>query len=131
MTIGLKILCGLYGVLMLLLGARCWFAFDDIAKEWIVQTLGAQGVNNLIADMGSLFLGSAIMIALGLRARHSVWLLAVAVLMAIAAAGRLYGYATLVYVPETLVPLLFELGSCALLVFTHQRMKSEQAVAAA
>ena len=127
MTLGLKIACGLYGALMAMLGGRWWFTFNDIAAEWVVEPLGPQGVNNLIADMGSLFLGSAIMIALGLRKGHSVWLLATALLMAIAAAGRLYGYATEGYVPETLVPILFEIVSCALLVATHKRMSSEVA----
>jgi hypothetical protein len=122
MTTGLKIACGLYAALMAILGARWWFSFDGIAAEWLVQPLAVQGVNNLIADMGSLFLGSAIMIALGLRKGHSVWLLAAALLMAIAALGRLYGYATAGYAPATLVPLLFEILSCALLIGTHKRM---------
>lgn len=127
MTMGLKIACGLYAALMAMLGGRWWFAFNDIAAEWLVQPLGAQGVNNLIADMGSLFLGSAIMIALGLRRGHSFWLLATALLMAIAAAGRLYGYATVGYVPETLAPVLIEIVSCVLLIATHKRMSTEDA----
>jgi len=127
MTMGLKIACGLYAALMAMLGGRWWFTFNDIATEWVVQPLGAQGVNNLIADMGALFLGSAIMIALGLRRGQSVWLLATALLMAVAAAGRLYGYATEGYVPETLTPLIIEIVSCALLIGTHKRMTAEEA----
>jgi hypothetical protein len=125
MTLALKIICGLYAALLTLLGARWWFTFDAIAAEWVLKPLGAQGVNNLIADMGSLFLGSAIMIALGLRPGRSQWLLATALLMAIAATGRLYGYVTLGYVPETLVPLIVEIFSCALLVVTHLRMTAD------
>lgn len=125
MTMGLKIACGLYAALMTMLGARWWFSFNDIAAEWLVEPLAAQGVNNLIADMGSLFLGSAIMIALGLRRGHSVWLLAAALLMAIAAAGRIFNYATVGYVPETLVTTLIEIMSCALLIGTHKRMSAE------
>ena len=125
MTIGLKIACGLYAALMAMLGARWWFSFDGIAAAWLVQPLAAQGVNNLIADMGALFLGSAIMIALGLRRGHSVWLLATALLMAVAAAGRLYGFATQGYVPAVLVPLVIEIVSCALLIATHRQMSAE------
>ncbi len=130
MTLGLKIVCGLYAALMMLLGGRWWFTFDGMSAEWVVQALGPQGVNNLLADMGGLFFGSAIMIVLGLRAGHSTWLLATALLMAIAASGRLYGYLAFGYVPETLVPLVFEIASCALLVFTHIRMSSEVPVSA-
>jgi hypothetical protein len=125
MTLALKIACGLYAALMTMLGARWWFAFEGIAEEWVVQPLGAAGVNNLLADMGSLFFGTAIMIAIGLRRGHSTWLLAAALLMAIAAVGRLLGYATQGYVPETLVAIIFEIVSCALLVGTHLRMTKE------
>lgn len=126
MTLGLKIACALYGALMGGLGVRWLFFFDGIAAEWFVQPLSLVGVNNLMADMGSLFLGSAVMIGLGLRAGRSVWLLPVAVLMGIAAAGRLLAYTTAGYAPEALVPLLFEAVSCGLLVLTHQRMSQPE-----
>jgi len=129
MTLGLKIVCGLYSALMAMLGARWWFSFNDIAAEWVLQPLGAQGINNLLADMGALFFGTAIMIALGLRRGQSIWLLAAALLMAIAAAGRLFGYLTEGYVPETLVSIIFEIVSCVLLVGTHLRMTKEMAPA--
>ena len=122
MTLGLKIACGLFAALMGMLGLRWWFAFDGITAEWAVQSLSTHGTNNLTADMGSLFLGSAIMIALGLRAGQSVWLLASALLMAIAAAGRLVAFATVGYAPEALVALIVEILGCAALVLTHQRM---------
>jgi len=125
MTIILKIACALYALLMIMLGSRWLFAFDGIAAQWVVQALGPAGVNNLTADMAALFLGGAIMIILGLRKGQSVWLLAAALLMAIAAAGRIYVYATVGYVPETLVPLLVEIVSCALLTGTHMRLSSE------
>ena len=127
MLIGLKIVCGLYAALMMMFGARWWFAFNGIVTEWVIEPLGPQGVNNLMADMGGLFFGSAIIIGLGLRRDQSIWLLAAAILMAVAALGRIVGYATLGYVPETLVPLLFEVVSCFLLVGTH--VVSKNAVA--
>ncbi len=129
MTLGLKIGCGLYAALLMFLGGQWWFTFEEMSVGWVVQAIGPQGVNNLLADMGGLFFGGAIMIALGLRAGHSTWLLATALLMAVAASGRLYGYAAFGYVPETLAPLIFEIGSCALLVFTHLRMDSEHPIA--
>jgi len=123
MLTGLKVVCGLYAVLMLMLGARWWFTFDAIAVEWAVQAEGSLGINNLMADMGGLFFGSAVMIGLGLWKKQSIWLLATAILMVIAALGRLLAYATIGYVPETLVPLLFEVISAILLYLTHQQMQ--------
>ena len=125
MTLALKIACGLFATIMAMLGIRWWFAFDGVSAEWMVQALSPVGVNNLTADMGSLFLGGALIIALGLRQGKSTWLLAAALLMAVAAAGRLYLYATTGYLPATLVPLLIEVVSCALLIGTHRRMSAE------
>ncbi len=67
MTLALKIACGLFATIMAMLGIRWWFAFDGVSAEWMVQALSPVGVNNLTADMGSLFLGGALIIALGLR----------------------------------------------------------------
>ncbi len=127
MTLGLKILCGIWGVLMMSIGGRWWLAFDSVAVDWAVQALGPLGVNNLIADMGGLFMGGAIMIALGLRAGHSSWLLASALLNAVAAAGRLFGYVVWEYVPETLISVFLEIVAVLLLAWTHHRMTKEQA----
>ncbi len=126
MTLALKILCGLYGALVTLLGVRWLFAFDDISAEWQVQALNALGINNLIADMGGLFLGTAVLIGVGLIPRYALLLVAAAILMIIAALGRLYAYATLGYVPETLVPLIFEIGSATLLFGTYLRANREK-----
>ena len=125
MTIALKIVCALFAAMMAMLGIRWWFAFDGVSAEWMVQALSPVGVNNLTADMGSLFLGGALLVALGLRQGKQTWLLAAALLMAVAAAGRLYLYATAGYLPATLVPLLVEVVSCALLIGTHRRMSAE------
>ena len=83
------------------------------------------GVNNLTADMAALFVGGALITVLGLRQGKQTWLLAAALLMAVAAAGRLYIYATAGYSPATLVPLLVEVVACALLIGTHKRMSAE------
>lgn len=122
MLMALKIVCGLYAALMVMMGTRWWLGFSDMATEQGVSALSNLGINNLTADLGALFFGTAIIIALGLRAGRSYWLLSAAVLMLVAAAGRLYAYATVGFEPATVVPLVFEIGSAALLWFTHTQM---------
>ncbi len=124
MNIALKVLCGLFALMMAAFGARWWFSFGQIAQEWSVEAPTALGTNNLTADMGALFFGSAIMIALGLRSGKSFWLLAAALLMLIAAAGRLYAFATVGYVTGAMPALVVEILSAALLAFTHSRLKT-------
>jgi len=122
MILALKILCGLFAALMAMFGVRWWFDFSGIEAEWQVDALNNLGVNNLTADMGALFLGTAILIALGLRAGKSVWLLSAAVLMLVAAAGRLLAFATTGYEAGALTALIVEVVSAVLLWFTHTRV---------
>lgn len=124
MILGLKIICGAFAALMALFGVRWWFDFTGIAAEWQVESLNNLGVNNLTADMGALFFGTAILIGLGLRPGKSFWLLSAAVLMLVAAAGRLWAYASVGYEAGSVTALIVEVASAALLWFTHTRMSS-------
>lgn len=120
MNLALKIICGLFGVLMALFGVRWWFAFEGIELEWQVAAQNAVGINNLMADMGALFVGSAVMIALGLF-RNAQWLLPAALLMLIAAIGRLLAFATSGYTGEVLVALIVEIVAAVILYLTYTR----------
>ena len=124
MILALKIVCGLYAALMASLGASWWFGFAAMGESQHINALSSVGVNNLTADMGALFFGTAILIALGLRAGKSQWLLSAAILMLIAAAGRILAYVTVGFEAETLVPLVFELASASILFFTHKQMSA-------
>lgn len=124
MIIALKVLCGLFALLMASFGVRWWFSFSGIEAEWQVDALNGIGINNLTADMGALFFGTAILIVLGLRAGKSQWLLSAAVLMLVAAAGRILVYATLGYEGATLSALIVEVVAGGVLFFTHQKMST-------
>lgn len=122
MTLGLKIVCGLFGALLASLGVQWWFTFSDMLVQWQVQITSVVGRNNLLADMGALFFGSAICVVLGLRAGKSHWLLAAALFMALAAVGRCIGYATDGFTPATTVPFVVEIVSATVFVFTHRHL---------
>ena len=124
MILALKIICGLFAALMAMFGLRWWFDFSGIEAEWQVDTLTNLGMNNLTADMGALFPGTTILIVLGLRAGKSAWLLSAAVLMLVAAAGRLLAFATTGYEAGALTALVVEVVSAIILWFTHTRMSS-------
>jgi len=122
MILALKILCGLFAALMALFGVRWWFDFGGMAEETGLSALNNLGVNNLTADMGALFFGTTIIIALGLRAGKSFWLLSASVLMLVAAAGRLWAFVSTGYEAGALTALIVELVAAALLWFTHTQM---------
>ncbi len=122
MMLALKILCGLYAALMVFMGVQWWFDFANMAQTQNIAVISNIGQNNLTTDMGALFFGTAIIIALGLRPGQSHWLPAAAVLMLVAAAGRVYSYAVIGYEGATVVPLGFEVASAAILWFAHNQL---------
>ena len=89
-----------------------------------MDALNNIGVNNLTADMGALFFGTAILVALGFRQGQSHWLLSAAVLMLVAAAGRVWVYATLGYEASTVTALGVEVVAASVLFVTHKRLNS-------
>jgi len=109
---------------MTVFGVRWWFSFTGIETEWQVDALNGLGVNNLTADMGALFFGTAILIGLGLRAGKSQWLLSAAILMVVAAAGRVWAFASVGYEAGALPALLVEVVATLVLVFTHKKMSA-------
>ena len=122
MDLTLKILCGLLALLMAVFGAQWWFGFDSMAGDWMVTAQNLVGVNNLTADMGALFFGTALMVVLGLVRGGGVWLQAAAALMAIAALGRLVSFATAGYTGEVLVALIVEIVAAGLFFFAAGRL---------
>ena len=126
MNLVLKVICGFYAALMVFMGVSWWFSFATMSESQGVSALSAMGQNNLTADLGALFFGTAIIIALGLRAGRSYWLMSAAVLMLVAAAGRVYSYATVGYEPATLMPLIFEIASASILWFAHVKLSQPE-----
>ncbi len=124
MIIALKVFCGLFALLMTVFGVRWWFSFSGIETEWQVDALNNLGINNLTADMGALFFGTALFIALGLRAGKSQWLLSAAALMALAAAGRVWVFASVGYEAGALPALIVELVSTVVLIVTHKKVST-------
>ncbi len=110
--------------MLLMLGARWWFTFDEIQAEWAVTAHGVVGVNNLTADMGALFLGTAALIAIGIFRKTAEWLLAAALLMGLAALGRVYAFLTVGYDQTALVPLIVEVVMVIVLSFTARRFSA-------
>ena len=92
MALTLQILAGLFAVLFIVMGAG--FLFDPMsnAASVAVTPVAEHGLNTLRGDLGGLFIGSALLISLGLIRRRRDWLLAVAILMLCIAGGRVIGF---------------------------------------
>ena len=92
MDLALKIIVSLIAGLFLFMGATLMFVPVSGVEGFSVTPLGADGLNTVRGDLGGMFLASALLLLLGLLQRRAAWLLAVALLMALIAAGRIVGF---------------------------------------
>lgn len=125
MELALKIVVGLFAVLFLFMGVGFMFDPAGNAAGLALSPLGEHGLNTLRGDMGGLFIGSTLLLTLGILQRKSEWLLAVAMLMAVIALGRLVGF-VLDGNPSsaTLTAFGFEVVITVVLLFTSRKFSA-------
>ena len=92
MRVVLTILVGVVGLLMLVLGVQ-WLTDPVATAARLGITLqGADALSTARGDIAGMFIGGALMALLGLLTRNSAWLLALALMLALIAAGRVVGF---------------------------------------
>jgi len=123
MVLTLRLLVGAFALLFLVMGAGFLFDPAGSAAGLAVTPEGVHGLNTLRGDMAGLFLGSTVLLILGLVRREATWLLAVVVLMVVIALGRLVGFA-LDGAPaqETIVAFGFEVVIAAVLLLAARKL---------
>lgn len=121
MDLAIKILLGVLCLPLVALGIRSMFKPTGMLDDLAVQANGSAGLNTVRGVVGGLFLASAAMIVLGLATEQTVWLLAVALLMGVAAIGRVVGIAADGYDKAVLRPLVAEVVISAVAVLAHIR----------
>lgn len=107
----LKVLIALLGIFFVTMGLVWVFAPTTLAPLFAVVPEGIKGMNTLRADLGSFFICMGIFSIVAARENtHSVTLLAcVALVMAVAAFGRLVGFILDGFIIDTFAPFLVEI----------------------
>jgi ribonuclease Z len=113
----------LYAILFAALGLGVWAAPDAAATRLQLAAVGAPGLTTLRADLGGLFLGLALLAAVGLFRRRPPMLWAAAGVLTAVVGGRLLGLAAGGGGGrDAVVPLLIELVGVAVLVWEARRL---------
>lgn len=118
MSLALRSGCGLFGLLFLVLGVRWMFAPDAIAAESGIDLLNSLGTNTARGDIGGLFVGGALVIALGLARRRPEALRVMALVVGCVALGRSVGMVVDGFAMTSFVPFVVELVIIAVLIAT-------------
>lgn len=122
MELALKVIVGLFALLFLFMGVGFMFDPGGNAASLALTPLGEHGLNTIRGDLGGLFIGATLLLALGILQRKGEWLLAVALIMSAIALGRLVGFvldggAT----QATLVAFGFEVVIAIVMVLTSRK----------
>ena len=119
MDIAIQILAGFFALPLLALGGRIMFAPAGMLGELGVEAPGPVGLNTVRGVVGGFLVACAVMIALGLALHETVWLLAVAVVMAVAVLGRIAGVAVDGFDKAVVRPILIEIVIAVVMVAAH------------
>jgi hypothetical protein len=122
MDLALKILLCLFCVPLLGLGIKVMFKPSSMLDDLGLAPPGAVGLNSIRGMLGGLLLASVVMIVLGLVLQETVWFLAVAVVMGVAAVGRIVGIATDGFDKAVVRPLVVEIVVAVVAVAAHVRL---------
>ncbi|MEJ2089746.1 MAG: DUF4345 family protein [Gammaproteobacteria bacterium] len=123
MEMSLRIIVVLIGLLFAFMGLNLMFNPLGGAEGMGLTPIGELGLNTLRADLGGMFLAGTVLLVLALIQRRAEWFLAVAVLMAVIAFGRVVGF-VLDGNPSdaTLTALGFEIVIMAVLIFAGRKL---------
>ncbi len=89
----LKVIVAVPAILFLIVGLRWLVAPAGVAGELGMPLLEGLGRSTQIGDLAAFFIGGGIMMLLGVLTQNKTWLLAPALLLALAAVFRLLAWA--------------------------------------
>jgi len=119
MELALQIVIGLFCLLLTMLGIRSMFMPRSMGEAQSITPNGVVGLNTVRGVIGGFFFGCVAMLALGLATGDGTWLLAVAVLMVLVAAGRIVGIVADGFDKAVMPPLVIELVLAGTMVARH------------
>ena len=119
MDLATQIIVGVLAVPLAGLGVRSMFMPTNMGDAVGLTPVGTPGLSEIRSVLGGFFLACVTMLIIGLATDETLWFLAVAILMAAAAIGRLVGIATDGFDKAVLPPLIIEIVLGAILLAAH------------
>lgn len=115
----MQIIIGILAVPLAALGVRSMFLPANMGDAVGLTPEGIPGLSEIRSVLGGLFLASVAMLIIGLADDDTTWFLAVAIIMAAAAIGRLVGIAVDGFDRAVVPPLVIEIVIGGLLLIGH------------
>ncbi len=116
MQLTFQVLVGLATLMLLGLGTVSMFAPKRMVQNFAIEPIGTAGLSTIRSVIGGLFLASVALLVVGLATGQTQAFIAVAVLMAVVAFGRIVGIVADGFDKAVVPPLIAELVIIAILV---------------
>jgi len=126
MPTAIRIVVALLALLLLLVGLGLMLNPTSAQQQLGIQALGIAGLSTVRGDLGGMFVGSAALLAWGVVRGRTLLFLAVAVLLAAIASGRLIGFVMDGASARVIAPFAVELVMALILVFAHVRLATDR-----
>lgn len=123
MSLALRSGSGLVALLFLMLGVRWMFTPAMIAAEQGIELLDSLGFNTARGDIGGLFIGGALLIAIGLIREKAEWLRVLALVVGCVALGRAVGMVMDGFATSSFVPFAVELVIIVVMMATARDLE--------
>ncbi|MEW2919522.1 DUF4345 family protein [Ruegeria sp. ANG10] len=104
------------------LGIMSMFAPRRMVANFAIEPVGTAGLSTIRSVIGGLFLASVALLVLGLTTGQTLGYLAVAILMAVVAVGRIVGILADGFDKAVLPPLVVELVIFAVLLSAYYQL---------
>lgn len=121
MELTLQILVGLATLMLTGLGTMSMFAPQRMVKNFALEPIGTAGLSTIRSVIGGLFLASVTMLLLGLFGDQPIGFVAVALVMAVVAFGRIVGIVADGFDKAVIPPLVVELVIIAILLTAYSQ----------
>jgi hypothetical protein len=104
------------------LGIMSMFAPRRMVANFAIEPVGTAGLSTIRSVIGGLFLASVALLVIGLTTGQTLGYVAVAILMAVVAFGRVVGILADGFDKAVLPPLVVELVIIAVLITAHYQL---------
>ncbi|MDA5555136.1 DUF4345 family protein [Shimia sp. MMG029] len=122
METALNILVILATLMLSGLGIMSMFAPQRMVANFAIEPVGTAGLSTIRSVIGGLFLASVTLLVIGLTTGQTLGYLAVAILMAVVAVGRIVGILADGFDKAVLPPLVVELVIIAVLLSAYYQL---------
>jgi hypothetical protein len=122
MELTLQILVALAALMLSGLGVMSMFAPRRMVKNFAIEPIGTAGLSTIRSVIGGLFLASVVMLAFGLTSGQTLGFVAVALLLAVVAFGRIVGLVADGFDKAVVPPLVVELVIITVLLAAYVQL---------